>query len=259
MTLGQRIQELRKSKGLSQEQLGELLGVSRQAVSRWEMDGAVPEVDKLISLSRVFSVDLNDLLQVERQGEQPSPAPQASAAPACPKYVQAAKAATGVFCAAMVLSNLMLWGQVNQLKQQLHSLNQSQIDVLLPDTPKDFDPILLDLEHDLAVVPGETNRIELPVSFSLPDSFDMEGISVHLMLTTDSRPVVNTGFVPMERDQKGVYRGCLSLDYPADANLDANVLVYFSGESIKARSIRLYELVYYPNTNNSKVLLTYLP
>ena len=64
MTLGQRIQELRKKNELSQEGLGEKLGVSRQAVSRWEMDGAVPEVDKLIAMSRIFGVDLNDLLQV---------------------------------------------------------------------------------------------------------------------------------------------------------------------------------------------------
>ena len=49
MTLGQRIQELRKQNNLSQEALGEKLGVSRQAISRWEMDGAVPEVDKLIA------------------------------------------------------------------------------------------------------------------------------------------------------------------------------------------------------------------
>ena len=65
MTLGQRIQELRKEKGLSQEGLGEQLGVSRQAVSRWEMDGAVPEVDKLIAMSRIFGVSLNQLLQME--------------------------------------------------------------------------------------------------------------------------------------------------------------------------------------------------
>ena len=68
MTLGQRIQELRKQLDLSQEALGEKLGVSRQAVSRWEMDGAVPEVDKLIALSRLFGVDLNDLLQVDQPG-----------------------------------------------------------------------------------------------------------------------------------------------------------------------------------------------
>ena len=65
MTLGQRIQELRKARDLSQEALGEILGVSRQAISRWEMDGAVPEVDKLIQMAKLFGVSLNDLLRVE--------------------------------------------------------------------------------------------------------------------------------------------------------------------------------------------------
>ena len=81
MTLGQRIQELRKQNNLSQEALGEKLGVSRQAVSRWEMDGAVPEVDKLIAMGRLFGVDLNDLLQVAQpgpagEGEAQAPAPE---------------------------------------------------------------------------------------------------------------------------------------------------------------------------------------
>lgn len=65
MTLGRRIQALRKQNNLSQEALGEKLGVSRQAVSRWEMDGAVPEVDKLVAMSRLFGVSLDDLLQVD--------------------------------------------------------------------------------------------------------------------------------------------------------------------------------------------------
>lgn len=79
MTLGQKIQTLRHDAGLSQEGLGEKLGVSRQAISKWEADGAVPEVDKLIALSRLFEVNLHDLLQVEgtsreepeELGEQP--------------------------------------------------------------------------------------------------------------------------------------------------------------------------------------------
>lgn len=79
MTLGQKIQTLRHDAGLSQEGLGEKLGVSRQAISKWEADGAVPEVDKLIVLSRLFEVNLHDLLQVEgtsreepeESGEQP--------------------------------------------------------------------------------------------------------------------------------------------------------------------------------------------
>lgn len=71
MTLGQRIQELRKALGLSQEGLGEKLKVSRQAISKWEADGAVPEVDKLIALSRLFGISLNELLQVDCPASTP--------------------------------------------------------------------------------------------------------------------------------------------------------------------------------------------
>lgn len=44
MTLGTRIAALRRERGLSQEALGELVGVSRQAVSKWESDSALPDV-----------------------------------------------------------------------------------------------------------------------------------------------------------------------------------------------------------------------
>jgi len=65
MTLGQRIQELRKRAGLSQEGLGEALGVSRQAVSKWESDGGIPELDTLIAMSRLFRITIGELLGVE--------------------------------------------------------------------------------------------------------------------------------------------------------------------------------------------------
>lgn len=73
MTLGQRIQAHRSRLGLSQEGLGDKLGVSRQAVSKWEADGAVPDTDKLIALSKLFGITLNQLLQVEEpaKGERP--------------------------------------------------------------------------------------------------------------------------------------------------------------------------------------------
>ncbi|MGE5496020.1 MAG: helix-turn-helix domain-containing protein [Burkholderiales bacterium] len=62
MTLGERIQQLRKSVGLSQEQLADLTGVSRQAISKWETDQSAPEIDKLLALSRAFSVSTDELL-----------------------------------------------------------------------------------------------------------------------------------------------------------------------------------------------------
>lgn len=72
MTLGQRIQELRRQQNLSQEALGEKLGVSRQAISKWESDLTIPELDKLIALSKLFGVPMGQLLGVEE--EIPAPA-----------------------------------------------------------------------------------------------------------------------------------------------------------------------------------------
>lgn len=70
MTIGQRIAEKRKALGLSQEALGEKLGISRQAISKWEADASVPEIDKLIALSKLFSVSVGWLLGVEDAQEQ---------------------------------------------------------------------------------------------------------------------------------------------------------------------------------------------
>ena len=74
MTLGQRIQELRKQNGLSQEGLGEALGVSRQAVSKWEGDNGIPELDTLIAMSRLFGITIGDLLGVEEAVPAAEPA-----------------------------------------------------------------------------------------------------------------------------------------------------------------------------------------
>ena len=79
-TLGRRIQEGRKAAELSQEALGERLGVSRQAVSQWEADAAIPELENLIAMSRIFGVTVGCLLGVEEAAEtdreDQSPAPE---------------------------------------------------------------------------------------------------------------------------------------------------------------------------------------
>lgn len=75
MTMGQRIAECRKKLGLSQEALGEKMGVSRQAISKWEADGAVPEIDKLVAMSKLFGVSVGWLLGVEEEPAVPNPGP----------------------------------------------------------------------------------------------------------------------------------------------------------------------------------------
>ena len=63
MTIADRISELRKSRELSQEELAEMTGVSRQAVSKWESEQSVPEMDKIITLSEIFGVTTDYLLK----------------------------------------------------------------------------------------------------------------------------------------------------------------------------------------------------
>lgn len=65
MALSEKLYELRKKDGLSQEQLAERLGVSRQAVSKWESGKAVPESDTLISISEYFNVSLDYLMKAD--------------------------------------------------------------------------------------------------------------------------------------------------------------------------------------------------
>ena len=62
MTVGEKIQYYRKKIGLSQEELGQKMLVSRQTVSLWEMDKTLPTVDNLIRLKEIFSVSIDDIL-----------------------------------------------------------------------------------------------------------------------------------------------------------------------------------------------------
>ncbi len=63
MNLADRIQSLRKAKGISQEQLADQIGVSRQAVSKWESEQSTPDLDKIILLSEFFHVTTDYLLK----------------------------------------------------------------------------------------------------------------------------------------------------------------------------------------------------
>jgi len=80
MKLSEKIVRLRKSRGMSQEALAEALGVSRQAVSRWEVGSALPDASNLLQLSRLFGVSADYLLNDE-YGEEQENVPQGKAAP----------------------------------------------------------------------------------------------------------------------------------------------------------------------------------
>ena len=78
MTLGQRISIYRKKPGISQETLGERLGVSRQAVSKWETDAASPDMENLLALAREFGVSVAELTETPEVQDGPMDTPTVS-------------------------------------------------------------------------------------------------------------------------------------------------------------------------------------
>lgn len=82
MNIAQRIYQLRTSKNMSQTDLAEALDVSRQSISKWETGAATPELEKLVNLSRLFNITLDELVnstalpEEKEQPVTPQPEPQ---------------------------------------------------------------------------------------------------------------------------------------------------------------------------------------
>ena len=74
MNTAQRLQQLRKEKGMSQEELAQRLGVSRQAVSKWESGLAMPEAEKIVAASEEFGVTTDWILKGVQPPREPAPA-----------------------------------------------------------------------------------------------------------------------------------------------------------------------------------------
>lgn len=70
--IANRLYNLRKKHGLSQEELAERIGVSRQAVSKWERSESSPDTDNLIALSKIYGVTIDQMLNKENDDESPS-------------------------------------------------------------------------------------------------------------------------------------------------------------------------------------------
>ncbi len=75
MTIGEQIQKIRIEKGLTQERLAELLDVSRQSVSKWELGQAIPDIERIIRMSELFDVSTDTLLlrKQDESLENPNP------------------------------------------------------------------------------------------------------------------------------------------------------------------------------------------
>lgn len=68
MEIGNKLNQLRKLSGMTQEQLAEKINVSRQTISKWESDSTSPDLESIVKISRIFHVSLDDLLKEAETG-----------------------------------------------------------------------------------------------------------------------------------------------------------------------------------------------
>ena len=114
MTLGQKITNLRKARGMTQEELSEAIGVTRQTISKWELDTSTPDLDYLCKLCDLFGVTADYLIRPEKETvetaeaapppptEQAPPPPRPETAPP-PTSAPSAKPLSGVRFAGWAL------------------------------------------------------------------------------------------------------------------------------------------------------------
>ena len=147
MELYEKLYELRRASGMSQEELAEKLGVSRQAVSKWESGATQPELSKLIELSKLYSVSVDELLSLEhaKPEQDAAEAPVQSSAEKAPAEklsfrdfcIQHKKIIGGAAVAAVAAVALIAVGvhynnrintlstQVNDLRSQLYNVQNN--------------------------------------------------------------------------------------------------------------------------------------
>ena len=112
MSLGERIYRLRTEKNLSQGDLADALEVSRQSISKWETNGSVPELDKLVKLGEIFDISLDELIIGKEKAEQPITAPrveQPVAQQAEPQVIYIEKPIKPSITAAQILGIVLLF------------------------------------------------------------------------------------------------------------------------------------------------------
>ena len=209
MELYEKLYELRRASGMSQEELAEKLGVSRQAVSKWESGATQPELSKLIELSKLYSVSVDELLSLEhaKPKQDAAESPVQSNAEKAP----AEKLSFRDFCiqhkkiiggAAVALAALIAVGvhynnrintlstQVNDLRSQLYNVQNnlsSQIDGIsnnVSDILERESSLLSQFSYEVTKV--DLKKQECTLAFSLLPKTIGENTAVSLLVTDRS-------------------------------------------------------------------------
>lgn len=216
MTTGEKIAALRRDHKLSQEALGEKLGLSRQAVSKWEADQAVPTMDNLMELSRLFGVPVDTLLRPDAPFPAPPADENSTDAPAAPetphKGVSLSRGkilaigGAALLCVSLALNAVCLY-QIAQLKGEVQALRVQAGNVntvYYPGTDADTGDFAESSEH-MTLDPENTEQ--LIVTFSAVPRVASDGETAKFLL----RGGEQSWECEAEGDAGGGYRGSLTI------------------------------------------------
>ena len=249
MKLCEKLYELRRAAGLSQEELAERLNVSRQAVSKWENGAAQPELSKLVELSRLYGVSVDELLSLEEaeKGDAKAASSVEASTPAqetlaAPKKVRRQKLLLGAAAVCLALAvGLALYNnhRVKQLEWQVGSL-QSQIMSVQSSLSSQIAGIsssvreameesaTLTAQFDYTVKRFDLDAYTCTVAFALRPKTVQDDLAVSLRLRSLASDDETTA-VELVRDEYDVYRGeaVLSMN---DAGFEATAAYDTGGE-----------------------------
>lgn len=216
MTTGEKIAALRREHKLSQEALGEKLGLSRQAVSKWEADQAVPTMDNLMELSRLFGVPVDTLLRPDAPFPAPPAEKNSTDAPAAPETPHKgispsrgkilAIGGAALLCVSLALNAVCLY-QIAQLKGEVQALRVQAGNVstvYYPGTDADTGDFAESSEH-MTLDPENTEQ--LIVTFSAVPRVASDGETAKFLL----RGGEQSWECEAEGDAGGGYRGSLTI------------------------------------------------
>lgn len=260
MELYEKLYELRRASGMSQEELAEKLGVSRQAVSKWESGATQPELSKLIELSKLYSVSVDELLSLEhakpeqdaaespvQSNAEKAPAEKLSFRDFC---IQHKKIIGGAAVAAMALAALIAVGvhynnrinslsmQVNDLRSQLYNV-QNNLSNQIAGISNNVSDILaressLISQYSYEVKSVNLKKQECTLAFSLLPKTISENTIVNIGVTDHGNSSPLDSYRPgysadLTQDGFGYLHG--SVTVPLSDELGVNVNFMTNGET----------------------------
>lgn len=274
MELYEKLYELRRASGMSQEELAEKLGVSRQAVSKWESGATQPELPKLIELSKIYQVSVDALLSLEHAKEQQDSTPAAPAAEGASQDtaedVSAAKPDFRTFCAqhkkiiggaAVALAALIAVGvhynnrintlstQVNDLRSQLYNV-QNNLSNQIAGISNNVSDILaressLISQYNYEITNVDLKKQECTIAFSLLPKTISEGTTVIIGVTDHGNSSPLDSYRPgysadLSQDGFGYLHG--SVTVPLSDELGVGVNFKHDGETQSEELDTIYDL-----------------